>query len=229
MPIAKLVSSDGPIDIYYELHGAVQTARDDFSSSPAAQEQQQQRALDEASEADPALQRVKHAVDDAAAADATADAGRTAIVHGGAPAAEGSGMQDESGASSACSGQAIAAPLLKPGRNHHESPAHVEIRMPYEHANCAAAAEGRWGRHMWLTCCHWMRGHASCSALGTDLHACSSGMGPCGSSAGDQPCRNVLFICGMSARGRTEFFQPIMQHLCSLSGPDGRPLLTYAH
>lgn len=42
-------------------------------------------------------------------------------------------------------------------------------------------------------------------------------------------CTNVLFICGMSARGRTEFFQPIVSHLSALtaSPPDpGPPLLT---
>ena len=146
MPIARLVSSDGPVDIYYELHGAVQTARDDFSSSPAAQEQQPQRPLDEASEADPALQRVKQAVYDGAAADAVADAGRAAVVAGCAPAAEGSGVHERqqqehfSGASSASCGQAIAAPLLKAGRGCYEPPPHVEIRMPHEHANGAAAA-----------------------------------------------------------------------------------------
>lgn len=32
-------------------------------------------------------------------------------------------------------------------------------------------------------------------------------------------CSNIMFICGMSARGRTEFYQPIVEHLCSI--PDG--------
>lgn len=44
-----------------------------------------------------------------------------------------------------------------------------------------------------------------------------------------QPCANVLFLCGMSARGRTEFFHPIVAHLASLRGASGRPLLTCAH
>ena len=35
MPIAKLRSADGDVSIYYELHGATQTARDDFSYSKA--------------------------------------------------------------------------------------------------------------------------------------------------------------------------------------------------
>ena len=29
-------------------------------------------------------------------------------------------------------------------------------------------------------------------------------------------CSNIMFICGMSARGRTEFYQPIVEHFCSI-------------
>ena len=42
-------------------------------------------------------------------------------------------------------------------------------------------------------------------------------------------CTNVLFICGMSARGRTEFFHQIVSHLTSLTAvplQPGPPLLT---
>ena len=39
-------------------------------------------------------------------------------------------------------------------------------------------------------------------------------------------CSNIMFICGMSARGRTEFYQPIVEHLCSTLDETGRPLLT---
>ena len=43
-------------------------------------------------------------------------------------------------------------------------------------------------------------------------------------------CSNIMFICGMSARGRTEFYQPIVEHFCSI--PDdtdpSKKLLTCA-
>jgi hypothetical protein len=41
---------------------------------------------------------------------------------------------------------------------------------------------------------------------------------------GEHPelCSNVMFICGMSARGRTEFYQPIVEHLSSIA-EDGNP------
>jgi hypothetical protein len=32
-------------------------------------------------------------------------------------------------------------------------------------------------------------------------------------------CTNVLFICGMSARGRTEFFEPVVSYLAGLASP----------
>jgi len=32
-------------------------------------------------------------------------------------------------------------------------------------------------------------------------------------------CSNIMFICGMSARGRTEFYQPIVEHMCSIPDP----------
>lgn len=47
---------------------------------------------------------------------------------------------------------------------------------------------------------------------------------------GEHPelCSNIIFICGMSARGRTEFYQPIVEHLSSIvdEGDPANKLLT---
>ena len=47
---------------------------------------------------------------------------------------------------------------------------------------------------------------------------------------GEHPelCSNIMFICGMSARGRTEFYQPIVEHLSSIvdKGNPAKKLLT---
>jgi hypothetical protein len=83
MPIAKLVSSDGPINIYYELHGRVTTMRDDLSvSNPAKKPEQpdeEQDSLSSASIVDPQLGRVKHAIDTAVAAEKRANAGKRIV------------------------------------------------------------------------------------------------------------------------------------------------------
>lgn len=83
MPIAKLVSADGPIRIYYELHGRVTTNRDDFSYSKAAGTRMDHRrepsSLDSASETDVELGRVKGAIDSAAVADRRVDTGKKIV------------------------------------------------------------------------------------------------------------------------------------------------------
>lgn len=80
MPIAKLVSADGPIELYYELHGRHTTTRDDMSYSQAAKESiwagNRPSSLKAASQKDPALARTLHAVDSAVGAQQAADRGR---------------------------------------------------------------------------------------------------------------------------------------------------------
>lgn len=80
MPIAKLVSADGPVDIYYELQGRISTNRDDFSYTKAAQNarkyEKEPSSLSSTAGTDPELGRVKGAVDSAAAADRRADTGK---------------------------------------------------------------------------------------------------------------------------------------------------------
>ena len=39
-------------------------------------------------------------------------------------------------------------------------------------------------------------------------------------------CDKILFICGLAARGRTEFFQHLVAHMSNLEGEDGEPLFT---
>lgn len=84
MPIAKLVSSDGPISIYYELHGRISTVRDDLSvTNPCRRIEQtegaRQSSLSSASDTDPELGRIKHAIGSATAADKAANAGKRAV------------------------------------------------------------------------------------------------------------------------------------------------------
>ncbi len=80
MPIAKLVSADGPVDIYYELQGRVTTNRDDYSYSEAKDGrktyERQSSSLSSAAGTDHELGRVKDAIDSAAAADRKADTGK---------------------------------------------------------------------------------------------------------------------------------------------------------
>ena len=80
MPIAKLVSADGPIDIYYELQGRDTTNRDDFSYSEAKNGckiyDRESSSLNSTAETDPELGRVKSAIDSAAASDRKADKGK---------------------------------------------------------------------------------------------------------------------------------------------------------
>ena len=80
MPIAKLVSADGPIELYYELHGRHSTTRDDMSYSRAGNESslagKRPSSLAEAGQKDAALSRTLHAVDSAVGAQHAADKGR---------------------------------------------------------------------------------------------------------------------------------------------------------
>ena len=54
---------------------------------------------------------------------------------------------------------------------------------------------------------------SSVSGVGHELHNVL-----CRGIEAEHPglCSNIIFICGMSARGRTEFYQPIVEHLCSI-------------
>ena len=80
MPIAKLVSADGPIELYYELHGRHSTTRDDMSYSKAGNDSswaaERPSSLTEAGQKDAALSRTLHAVDSAVGAQHAADKGR---------------------------------------------------------------------------------------------------------------------------------------------------------
>ena len=80
MPIAKLISADGPIGIYYELHGRHSTTRDDMSYSKAANESswagKRPSSTKEAGRKDPALARTLHAVDSAVGAQQVMDRGK---------------------------------------------------------------------------------------------------------------------------------------------------------
>ena len=80
MPIAKLISTDGPIEIYYELHGRHSTTRDDMSYSNAAAASscagKRSSSTKEAGQQDAALGRTLHAVDSAVGAQQAADRGR---------------------------------------------------------------------------------------------------------------------------------------------------------
>ena len=80
MPIAKLISTDGPIEIYYELHGRHSTTRDDMSYSEAANASswagERSSSVREAGRKDPALARTLHAVDSAVGAQQTVDKGK---------------------------------------------------------------------------------------------------------------------------------------------------------
>lgn len=95
MPIAKLVSTDGPVDIYYELQGRISTNRDDFSYSKAAQNarkyEKEPSSLSSAAETDPELGRVKGAIDSAAAADRRADTGKRMLANQGSRASQMNG------------------------------------------------------------------------------------------------------------------------------------------
>ena len=80
MPIAKLISADGSIEIYYELHGRHSTTRDDMSYSKAANESswagKRSSSIKEAGRKDPALARTLHAVDSAVGAQQVIDRGK---------------------------------------------------------------------------------------------------------------------------------------------------------
>ena len=80
MPIAKLVSADGPIELYYELHGRHSTTRDDMSYSKAGNDSswaaKRPSSLAEAGQKDAALSRTLHAMDSAVGAQHAADKGR---------------------------------------------------------------------------------------------------------------------------------------------------------
>ena len=80
MPIAKLVSADGPIELYYELHGRHSTTRDDMSYSKAGNDSslagERPSSLAEAGQKDAALSRTLHAVNSAVGAQHAADKGR---------------------------------------------------------------------------------------------------------------------------------------------------------
>ena len=95
MPIAKLVSADGPVNIYYELQGRISTNRDDFSYSKAAQNarnyEKESSSLSTTAETDPELGRVKGAIDSAAAADRRADTGKRMLAGEGSRASQTNG------------------------------------------------------------------------------------------------------------------------------------------
>jgi len=80
MPIAKLISADGPIDIYYELHGRHSSTRDDMSYSKATDASRwagkRSSSIDEAIQKDPALARTLHAVDSAVGAQQAVENGK---------------------------------------------------------------------------------------------------------------------------------------------------------
>jgi len=80
MPIAKLISADGPIEIYYELHGRHSTTRDDMSYSKATDASRwagkRSSSINEAIQKDPALARTLHAVDSAVGAQQAVEKGR---------------------------------------------------------------------------------------------------------------------------------------------------------
>ncbi|CAL8466172.1 g5708 [Coccomyxa elongata] len=222
MPIAKLVSADGPVDIYYELQGRISTNRDDISYSKAAQNarkyEKEPSSLSSTAETDPELGRVKGAIDSAAAADRRADTGTRMLASQGTRASQTNGkslqgasieLTDMSGKEKPAVQPTNIAVLAENGTSPDAKPsstAGTESGMSQE-------AGVREGEHI-IQMPHEDTTEASSRGLET---------------VDASVCANVLFICGMSARGRTEFFHPIVTHMASLTADPsqpGPPLLT---
>ncbi|BDA51050.1 probable non-heme bromoperoxidase BpoC at C-terminar half [Coccomyxa sp. Obi] len=249
MPIAKLVSADGPVNIYYELQGRVSTNRDDFSYSKAAQNvkeyEKEPSSLNSTAETDPELGRVKGAIDSAIAADRRADTGKRMLASQGSRASQMNGkslqessieltdmsekarpaVQRTSSGTSADPKGDSQSPTGGPEsvvsqQNRVREGEHV-IEMPHEDTTEASSRQGSCKVVLYCAALH---AHKH-SHLGICLLPFCRGLEATDASV----CANVLFICGMSARGRTEFFHPIVRHLASLTADPsqpGPPLLT---